>query len=193
MSDDDDNEPLSDFSDDDSDEENQDDGSRQEETENAAAKEAREEAMNKLVPSLKPEEYGKMPASYYSNSQRMGPVTMGSEERDDTIIKTGEESPKKSRPIRRPILPRDDFDGVDSDDETDEEDVDQESEEEQPQVVGEIEIDMGAEQEEFLEFSRTALGISDDMWNDIIRERQGRGGMYRSGIFKNTLLTISKQ
>ncbi|EJD04342.1 uncharacterized protein FOMMEDRAFT_155474 [Fomitiporia mediterranea MF3/22] len=31
-------------------------------------------------------------------------------------------------------------------------------------------------------FSRTALGISDDMWNDILRERQGRGAYIPKGI-----------
>jgi hypothetical protein len=68
---------------------------------------------------------------------------------------------------------------VDSDDETDEEEVvDDESDEDKPQVVGDIEIDMGEEEEEFLEFSRQALGITDEQWHGIIQDRQGRGGKF---------------
>lgn len=118
---------------------------------------ARRAAMDKLVPSLEPAEYGQMPASFHANSQRASPT----------------------RPIRQPILPRDKYDGVDSDDESDDEDVgdqDDESEEDQPQIVGEVEVDMGDEEDEFLEFSRQALGISDEQWGDIVRDRQGRGG-----------------
>lgn len=80
--------------------------------------------------------------------------------------------------MRPPIIPRDRYDGVDSDDETDEEEFeDDESEEDRPQVVGEIEIDMDEEEEEFLEFSRQALGITDEQWSTIIKDRKDRGGM----------------
>jgi hypothetical protein len=83
-----------------------------------------------------------------------------------------------SRPVRAPILTRDRYEGVDSDDDTDEENepVDEEEEEEQPQLVGEVEVDMAEEEEEFLEFSRQALGISDEHWQQILRERKDRGG-----------------
>lgn len=173
---------LSEFSEEDTDSESEDDRAQTDGIGNAAAKQARQDAMDKLVPGLNPDEYGKMPASYYSNSQKIAPVTMGTEMRDNVELTkassvSGMET-KQSKPIRRPILPRDDFDGVDSDDETDEDDADEESEEERPQVVGEVEVDMGAEQEEFLEFSRTALGIPDDMWNNIIKDRRDRGGTY---------------
>ncbi len=124
-------------------------------------------AMDKLVPALEPSEYGKMPPSY-SSSQRVTSATI----KTDKV----ETSAAQEKPIRPPILPRDKYEGVDSDDETDEEDEDEESEEEMPQVVGEVEIDMQEEEEEFLEFSRQALGISDDQWNDIIRDRKSRGG-----------------
>jgi hypothetical protein len=140
----------------------------------------RQAAMDKLVPSLGPAEYGQMPASFHANSQRValtmetGVIENSSRDKAD---KSSTASP--TRPIRQPILPRDKYDGVDSDDESDDEDVegeDDESEEDQPQIVGEVEVDMGDEEDEFLEFSRQALGISDEQWGDIVRDRQGRGG-----------------
>ncbi|KAL5534603.1 hypothetical protein ACEPAG_1066 [Sanghuangporus baumii] len=198
-----DDDQLSDLSDDDSSESE----ARMEEVESeadAAERAARQEAMDNLVPALDPTEYGKMPPQFYANSQKVAPITMETERREETsqvsasiqsestetgvaeIMEhtkvTAADSARRSRPIRRPILPRDKFDGVDSDDETDEEAGDEEEEEdERPQVVGEIEIDMREEQEEFLEFSRTALGISDDMWNDILRDRKSRGAYVPKG------------
>jgi len=123
-------------------------------------------AMDKLVPALEPSEYGKMPPSF-SSSQRVASATIKTDKVDTSTA--------QEKPIRPPILPRDKYEGIDSDDETDEEDQDEESEEEMPQVVGEVEIDMQEEEEEFLEFSRQALGISDDQWNEIIRDRKSRG------------------
>lgn len=168
-----------------------------------AERKARQEAMDRLVPALEPNEYGKMPASFYSNSQAVLRTTIETDVVDSpdgsrisvagtdqsAAVTSTSNLPSTSRPLRRPILPRDDFDGVDSDDETDEEernigggggdDIDgEESDEDRPQVVGDFEIDMGAEEEEFLEFSRNALGISDEMWDDMMRERQGRGGPF---------------
>ncbi|KAG9124570.1 hypothetical protein FRC07_011088 [Ceratobasidium sp. 392] len=101
----------------------------------------------------------------------------------------GQQSSQKNRerPLQRPILPRDRFDGVDSDDEdTDPEDLetavkdglpddDSETEEDRPTVVGEVEIDMDEEQEEFIRFSREALGIDDTLWSRIMEERSNRG------------------
>ena len=146
----------------------------------------RQAAMDRLIPALNPSEYGQMPASYHSNSQRVAPLkTVISDFQGEDHLKDDDTNDKtkipavKERPIRKPILPRDNFDGVvDSDDETDEESMedDDESEEDRPQVVGEIDIDMGEEEAEFLEFSRHALGISDEEWNDIVRDRKGRGG-----------------
>lgn len=138
-------------------------------------------AMDKLVPGLEPTEYGQMPASFHANSQRVAPtmetgVVEKESEREDPEKPSVKESPM--RPIRQPILPRDKYDGVDSDDDSDDEngpEQDDESEEEQPQVVGEIEVDMHEEEEEFLEFSRQALGISDEQWGEIMRDRKGRG------------------
>jgi hypothetical protein len=132
--------------------------------------------MDELVPRLDPSDYGKMPASFYSNSQKVGPTAMDNKMAEDA--QEDKETQPTFKPIRKPILPRDDFDGVDSDDETDEEDVgeDDESDEDRPQVVGDIEIDMGEEEEEFLEFSRQALGITEEQWKDIVRDRESRGG-----------------
>ncbi|KAL0950808.1 hypothetical protein HGRIS_007573 [Hohenbuehelia grisea] len=152
----------------------------------------RQEAMDKLVPGIEPSEYGKMPASFYENSQR---VATSSAETDDVETSPEEkteasgasetaESQPHLRPLRKPLLPRDEYDGViDSDDESDDdeqglgEDEDAEEEDEdRPQVLGEIDIDMGNEEEEFLEFARQALGISDEQWGEIVRDRRGRGG-----------------
>ena len=145
---------------------------------------ARKAAMDKLVPGLEPSEYGKMPPSFHSNSQRVAPTRVESDTVED--VKSPEQSvtstlqsPTRTKSVRQPIITRDKYDGVDSDDETDEEDVaDNESDEDKPQVVGDIEIDMGEEEEEFLEFSRQALGITDEQWHGIIQDRQGRGGKF---------------
>ena len=193
-------EELSELSEEEFPSEHEDNMQQDEDEQEKARKATRQEAMDKLVPALDPADYGKMPPEYYSNSQRVAPVTMESEQGQVTAqsspagavsraggtatapsgTSTKDEGVKASKPIRRPILPRDKFDGVDSDDETDEEGGEdgEESEEDRPQVVGEIEIDMDNEREEFLEFSRTTLGISDDMWNDILRERKERGGVF---------------
>ncbi|KAI0651586.1 SGT1-domain-containing protein [Trametes meyenii] len=142
---------------------------------------ARQEAMDKLVPGIDPSEYGKMPPSYHSNSQRTAPITLGTEVRDQLpSTSSSAASPEgvRSRPIRPPILPRDRYDGVDSDDETDEEghvQEDDEDEEERPQVVGDVEIDMSHEKDEFIEFARQALGVSDEEWKIILKDRAERG------------------
>lgn len=133
----------------------------------------RQAAMDKLVPALDPSEYGKMPPSF-SNSQKVALATMGTDKVE--TIGAQEQGEARERPIRPPILPRDRYEGVDSDDETDEEGEDTDSEEDMPQIVGEVEIDMAEEEEEFLEFSRQTLGISDEQWNEIIRDRKDRGG-----------------
>lgn len=135
----------------------------------------REAALEKLVPALDPSEYGKMPASFYVNSQK---VTTDAEPMDVAPEEPQNET-EKEPVVRAPIFPRDKFDGVDSDDETDEEEdnvANEESDEDNPEVVGEIEPDMDEEQEEFLEFSRQALGISNEEWENIINDRKSRGG-----------------
>lgn len=143
---------------------------------------ARQEAMSKLVPSLPDDEYGQMPASF--NTQRVSKATIETEMVDAThSTLTQPSATPRPRSIRPPILPRDKYEGVDSDDESsdsdplaggDEEDV--ESEEDRPQVVGDVEVNMDEEEAEFLEFSRQALGISDEQWGNIIEDRKGRGG-----------------
>jgi len=140
-------------------------------------------AMDKLVAPIDPSEYGKMPANYYTNSQRVAKDVVGEEaQTGEQDKRAGEE--EKSAPIkmRPPMLPRDTYDGADSDDETDSDEAEEdESEEDRPQIVGDIEIDMGEEEEEFLEFSRQALGISDQQWADIIGERKSRGAFVPAG------------
>jgi len=144
--------------------------------------EERQAAMDKLVAPLDQGDYGKMPATY-SQSQRVKPTTIETDivkeegltdEKSSHNVTSGR--PKSPQRIRPPIFPRNQYDGADSDDETDEEGMDDDDDDERPQVVGDIEIDMDEEEEEFLEFSRQALGISDAQWNDIIKDRQDRGG-----------------
>ncbi|KAI0768553.1 SGT1-domain-containing protein [Trametes elegans] len=141
---------------------------------------ARQEAMDKLVPGIDPSEYGQMPPSFHQNSQRTAPVTLDTEVRDQLPpAGSGSDAVEaaQKRSIRPPILPRDKYDGVDSDDETDEDDDngDEEDDEDHPQVVGDVEIDMAEEEDEFIEFARQALGVSDEQWRDILQERGERG------------------
>ncbi|KAG8885233.1 hypothetical protein FRB97_001679 [Tulasnella sp. 331] len=156
----------------------------------------RRAAMDVLVAPLDPDEYGKLPVV---------PAALNDMEMDVD----GEETKKKKAKMdpvqmRKPILVRDKFDGVDSDDETSSEEEDANEDEgvkrralleamrEQegvidaddeafPQVVGEvpdIEIDMAAEEEAFLKFARDQLGVNEDMWNGILDDRKGRGGAH---------------
>ncbi|KAF7339943.1 Protein ecdysoneless [Mycena venus] len=149
---------------------------------------ARQAAMDKLVPGIEPSEYGQMPASFHENSQKVAPTTIETDVVDDAENIKSKPAPTttaepRAKPIREPIIPRDKYDGVDSDDETDEEDEEvDEEEDERPQVVGDIEIDMGEEEDEFLEFSRQALGISDDQWGEILRDRKSRGAFVPAGL-----------
>ncbi|TDL28785.1 SGT1-domain-containing protein [Rickenella mellea] len=163
---------------------------------------SRQQAMNKLVAGLDPSEYGKMPPSFYQTSQkttRAGMEEAAVHNDSHTTSNSTSVGTQVRRPIRKPILPRDNFDGVDSDDETDEENDnggDSESEEDKPVVVGDIEIDMSEEAEEFLEFSRQTLGISDEQWKDIVNERKGRGAFlpqsaYSTGSFVESKTTAT--
>lgn len=141
-------------------------------------------AKSRLVPGLEPGEYGKMPPIFYANSQKVAPNPRPEGEPPIEPERGEDKEPLPvRRPIRPPILPRDKFDGVDSDDESDEDDLvvgNEESDEDHPEVVGEVEPDMDEEEEEFLAFSRKALGISNEQWNDIINERKNRGGAVNS-------------
>jgi hypothetical protein len=124
-----------------------------------------------------------MPSSFYDRSQR---VAHAASEKEDTVEETATSAtlsdtdlprtqPKLSR---APLLPRDKYEGVDSDDDTDTDEVDgpADEDEDEPELVGEAEVDMAEEEEEFLEFSRQALGITDEHWQQILQERRDRGG-----------------
>ncbi|KAL4243144.1 Ecd family protein [Abortiporus biennis] len=138
--------------------------------------ETRKAALEALVPGIDPSEYGRMPPSFHSNSQRVARTTIETDVVGDIDEKPAEDPLLYARPIRPPILSRDKYEGVDTDDESGEEDeVDEESEEDKPQIVGDIDIDMGEEQDEFIEFARQALGVSDEQWYEIVRERRVRG------------------
>ena len=137
-------------------------------------------AKSRLVPGLEPGEYGKMPPLFYTNSQKVASNPEPEEEPpSEPAVDEDNERPPVGRFIRPPILQRDKFDGVDSDDETDEDELavrDEGSDDDHPELIGDIEPDMDEEEEEFLDFSRRALGISNEQWNDIINERKNRGG-----------------
>ncbi|KAG7099520.1 hypothetical protein E1B28_001363 [Marasmius oreades] len=174
-----------------SDEEMSDAETSEEDQDGKFGDEQRQADMDTLVPGLEPSEYGKMPASFYSNSQKVPEATIQTDVVSDNVPRSqppGWASPRK--PIRKPILPRDRFEGVDSDDETDEDDEpEEEDEEDNPQVIGEVEVDMGEEEDEFLEFSRQALGISDDQWNSILQDRRDRGAYVPKSTSKKTQTT----
>jgi hypothetical protein len=149
--------------------------------------EVRRKAMDALVAPLVPGEYGTMPAEYrHANSQATAvdaeDITDIGHNREPSEVKDN------ARLVRKPVFQRDKFDGVDSDDETSEEEVggplmeDDEDEDDRPQIVGEIEIDMEQEQEDFLKFSREALGIDDEAWASIIADREKRGGESASNM-----------
>jgi hypothetical protein len=163
----------------------------------------RQAAMDRLVAPLGPGEYGQMPPGFHENSQKtVEPEDAEVETQDDgSLVPSGgaastdvnaksERANEHPLKVRAPLLARDKFEGVDSDDDS-ESDIDElgpgagladgngsgdEDEEDRPQLVGDIEVDMGQEEEDFLAFSRNALGISDDQWHAIIRERSARGG-----------------
>ncbi|KAL1738670.1 SGT1 protein-domain-containing protein, partial [Schizophyllum fasciatum] len=141
--------------------------------------------MDNLVAPLEQADYGKMPPSFHTNSQRVAATQEGEPEEIQTegAVKAKAESKIPERPPRPPVIMRNTYEGVDSDDESDsDEDVrpDSEDEEDQPQVVGDVEIDMGEEEEEFLEFARNALGISGEHWDSIIQDRKARGAFVPS-------------
>ncbi|KAF8489579.1 SGT1 protein-domain-containing protein [Gautieria morchelliformis] len=136
----------------------------------------RRAAMDRLVPALESSEYGKMPPSFHRNSQRVKKSSV------ETVGLAIEDLPEDASPPQKPvrplIFPRDEFDGVeDSDDESEEEVTggdEEDEDEDRPQIVGELEVDMQGEAEEFLKFSRETLGISPEMWDDIVQDRKNR-------------------
>ncbi|KAF7339752.1 SGT1-domain-containing protein [Mycena sanguinolenta] len=129
---------------------------------------ARQVAMDKLVTGIDPSEYGQMPASFHENSQKVAPPTVETEVVEDAEnVEPSATTEPPGKPVRPPIIPRDKYDGVDSDDETDEEEEVDEEEDERPQVVGDIEVDMGEEEDDGTKF---------------LRDRKGRGAFVPAGI-----------
>jgi hypothetical protein len=170
------------------------------EGESSILTERRALAAENLVPPLPAHEYGIMPPMAYSNSQEVSAPSIATETVPNaeaweavnpiavsTVVESSHAT-HSTRPIRKPILVRDRYDGVDSDDESEpendgviwntlgEDEDEDESDEDRPTVVGEIEVDMEAEEEDFLRFSREALGITAEQWQDILTERADRGG-----------------
>lgn len=203
----------------DSDDEDSDQETEGEAVENDPA-EARQIALDNLVPALPPQEYGQMPASFYTNSQKTAPNASDEKAEPNvtelptlisvkdvanaegfapsTFDSTSTTLDSISVPIaklRRPIFMHDQYDGViDSDDESDEDEEqalgmidpndDEDSDEDRPQVVGDMEIDMAEEQDDFIKFSQEALGISNDQLAGILKERVARGGKHTFFVHK---------
>lgn len=142
---------------------------------------SRQAALDSLVPPLDPSDYGKMPASYHDGSQRVRESFLENQDIGDVNAQPGISSEKSgststnTKFIRPLLFSRDRFDGVEDSDDESETDA-EEDEEEKPTLVGDIEIDMENEREEFIEFSRDMLGITPSLWNSIIEDRQNRGG-----------------
>lgn len=57
----------------------------------------------------------------------------------------------------------------------------------------EPEVDMAAEEEDFLRFAREALGIDEDQWNGMLDERKSRGGGCAEGRGKAKLIKCLSQ
>lgn len=178
----------------------------------------REARMATLVKPLDPSEWGiqnqrptsippAAPASAAGASLPLSSETRSLEDldRQQKLKELRDEQAKNLPPIkmRQPILPRDTYDGVDSEEESDDElasggaagisagleaamkadaagsredDEEEEDEDDMPQVVGEMEVDMGEEEEDFLKFARDALGLDEGMWESILKDRNQRGG-----------------
>lgn len=165
--------------------------------------------MNNLVPSLGQNEWGSATQSqpHQQKQEQKDETTNLSTKNEEDILKRVKEfvddpAEKQRREeddrLRKPHFEKEKYDGYsDSEDEgLDEETRDAErlkgglkelGEDEMeddienlPQVVGDVDIDMGNEEEDFLNFSREALGIDDALWNKIISERRERGAFIPS-------------
>jgi hypothetical protein len=116
----------------------------------------KQQAMDKLVPTLPDSEWGEA---------NVPPA----EVKTDTTEQVQLPEPK---------LEGEKYDGV-SDDESEDGGGGQieELEDEDPQVEGE-EVDMDQEMNDFLNFTREALGLSQEQYDDILRSRSDRGGPF---------------
>lgn len=120
-------------------------------------------AQDKLIPSLPKEEWG-------SHTQK--PQTA----QDQKVEATP--------PISAPKLEEEHYDGA-SDDEDDDEEMNEDQSalrtgEEGAQIMGDGEVDMDQEMEEFLRFTREALGLTAEQYDDILKSRSQRGGEFFS-------------
>ena len=136
--------------------------------ESAPTIEERQDAMDKLVPTLPDAEWG-------SSTQKSVPMPEAGASRvaaaDETATATAD---------RKAAFEPEKYDGV-SDESEDEDDLDPMAEgledgEDGAQVVGETEVDMDNEMADFLKFTREALGLSEAQYNDILKSRSDRGG-----------------
>ncbi|EIM22403.1 SGT1-domain-containing protein [Wallemia mellicola CBS 633.66] len=163
--------------------------------------------MDGLVPSLNQSEWGASTQSALQQEQQEQKdqtVNLSAAKEEDLLNKVREfaDDPSETKQreeddrLRRPYFEKEEYDGYsDSDDGIDEDtrnaerlksavkeigDDEAEDIENLPQVEGDVDIDMGNEEEDFLAFSREALGIDDALWSKIISERKDRGAFVPS-------------
>lgn len=167
--------------------------------------------MDALVPSLSHNEWGASTQSKLQQEQQEQKdqtVNLSTSKEEDLLNKVKEfvDDPSEIKQreeddrLRRPYFEKEEYDGYsDSDDGIDEEtrnaerlksgirelgDDEAEEIENLPQVDGDVDIDMGNEEEDFLAFSREALGIDDALWKRIISERKDRGAFVPAATTK---------
>ncbi|EJU01115.1 hypothetical protein DACRYDRAFT_80602 [Dacryopinax primogenitus] len=158
-----------------------------------------QKAMDTLVRPLAAGEYGKMPEDW-NHAKNMTDPALAETEAKMSAPKPGEGVPAtgkgkgkelvRDEPLepldmtlghRAPLFERETYEGHSSDSDLDPAGQglsDEESGEDAPQVVDEeveVEPDMQAEEEEFLQFARRELGINDVSWGEIVRQREGEG------------------
>ena len=170
----------------------EDDNSENENENSVMTEEDKNRIMTNLVPSLQANEWGA------ENSKKNDGMKLDSKGEQDLInqIKSFVEDPEEQKKtaedekLRSRVFERNKYDGhSDSEDDNDDEiesrennrnvnivgEDEGEEEENLPQVEGDIDIDMGNEEDDFVKFSRSTLGIDDQLWEKIINDRKQRG------------------
>ncbi|KZP00895.1 hypothetical protein CALVIDRAFT_533227 [Calocera viscosa TUFC12733] len=171
-----------------------DDSDMDDEAEVELTSEEKKAAMDRLVQPLAVGEYGRMPEDWSRPAPMSDAALAEAEARQAAVSAAAKGKEKESivalEPLdmtsghRAPLFGRESYEGHSSDSELDEagqglSDSEEEGED-APQVVGElepmdIEPDMQQEEEDFLAFARRELGISEQGWGEIVRQREGEG------------------
>lgn len=180
-----------------SDEEGDDDDNDAEETvagPSVLTAEEKQERLSKLVPSLATTEWGQAAheAAKALNTPKDGKAEQSADRRKHTV----EVDAKR---VQSKFASK--YDGVSSDESSDEDDgfaatvrlpggngeiavgLDDEDEDDRAQIVDDEGLEFGeGEMEEFLNFTREALGLTEDQYKDIVENRRERGGESRERL-----------